>query len=144
MKIKEIGLTQIIHPQSSAKFKSLPHGKTTTICIGDTIDLNLELSGSGPWTISYEIQSDSKQSHTLNSADSISTISHSFEKSGTYVFDLTDITDGNGCSWRCDAKSIQVHVLASRPSISFSGSNIEQFLKGGVARLPVSTSGRYN
>ena len=82
-------ITQIIHPQSEARFE---HGNSRFIrCVGDAVELDVSLSGSGPWTVAYEIVFESKKSQFLQSdiKDSRFQIkSPPFEKPGAYVIDL--------------------------------------------------------
>jgi nucleoporin POM152 len=145
MPIKDSSLTQIIHPHSSAKF--ILEGQNRFIkCMGDKMELQVQVQGSGPWEVVYEI------THGLKSKKFVRKVSEKesrfefsvddLEISGIYTVDLVEIKDGNGCSLKLSSDVVKIEVLPARPSISFQSVKNIYTLEGGKAMLPVSLSGR--
>lgn len=134
-------LSQVIHPISTAFFKSL----NGIVCIGDSIDLAGTVTGSGPWIVSYEIQdaSSNKQKFTIETtlSDFIITLPE-FKHGGVFIVGLTLVVDGNGCSWTIDSADVTIEVSNSRPIALFKHDRLS-ILYNGIGQMPVSLSGRF-
>ncbi|KAI9345301.1 hypothetical protein BDR26DRAFT_856705 [Obelidium mucronatum] len=120
--IENVSITQIIHPQSEARFAN---PQKLTRCMGDTATLPVTLIGSGPWRLTYEIIFENKKERiTMDAApksgNNIEIVTPKFAAAGSYVVDLIEITDANGCSWLLETPDVSIEVLAQRPSASFS------------------------
>ena len=63
------------------------------------------------------------------------------EQAGSFVIDLIDVTDANGCSKVLDTQDITIEILAQRPSVSFACTKPIYFLEGTKARIPLSITG---
>jgi nucleoporin POM152 len=145
MPIKESSLTQIIHPHSTAYF--LLNGRNEFVrCIGDVVELEVGVQGSGPWEVSYEVTHGFKsQKATRKVAEHESKFVITVDNlttSGLYTVDLVEIKDGNGCSMRLQSDVVKIEVLPARPSISFQSVKNIYILEEGRAMLPISLSGR--
>ncbi|TPX68155.1 hypothetical protein CcCBS67573_g07267 [Chytriomyces confervae] len=145
--IENVSITQIIHPQSEARFTN---PQKLTRCIGDSATLPVTLNGSGPWLLTYEIIFENKKERISVDAKvnadggvgKIDLVTPNFESAGSYVVDLIEITDANGCSWLLETPDVSIEVLAQRPSASFNCPRVISMLEGDSALLPVSLSGR--
>ncbi|KAJ3413508.1 hypothetical protein HDV05_007891 [Chytridiales sp. JEL 0842] len=140
--IEDVKITQIIHPQSVAWFTN---AEKRIKCTKDTVDLNINVAGSGPWTITYEIIFEStKTQYVLDNV-----VENSFDISvpplelpGTYVVGLINITDANGCSWPVESNDVNIEVLAIRPIAYFTCPKTVPLLEGSASYLPLSLSGK--
>ncbi|KAJ3213068.1 hypothetical protein HDU67_003416 [Dinochytrium kinnereticum] len=141
--IKDVTITQIIHPQSKAWFtNSLDRH---LVCVNDTLELEIALSGSGPWTVTYELMFDAtkKQFVEKNVIDpTIKVKTPPLSAPGTYILDLIDITDANGCSWQLDTPDVTIEVLAQRPTVSFKCPRPLSLLDGSFVSIPINLAGR--
>ncbi|KAL0073492.1 hypothetical protein F4703DRAFT_1947459 [Phycomyces blakesleeanus] len=141
-KIKPI--KQIVHPQPSAKFSKSVHGNNMLrTCIGDDINLDVELTGTGPFTLfwkfgkqAYSEVVDSNK-HTIN-------IPH-IDKPGKYVVSLEKIQDSNNCVKELEARDVVIDVRKDRPTASFYADSIKgttvEVTEGTVVKLPLRLTG---
>jgi nucleoporin POM152 len=141
-------ITQKFHPHSYAKFVSSQPSRFIK-CVGDSVEMQVEVQGSGPWNLVYEVSSKDKTSRYTIPVDvneKSARISMNDLKNGgrTYTIALVEITDANGCTNALtDAKDVVIEVLASRPSVSFQTSKQPIYiLEGGRASLGLYLSGR--
>jgi hypothetical protein len=65
-----------------------------------------------------------------------------FAKGGNYVVELSEIMDGNGCSWPVESNIVSIHVLPQRSSARVSSDRIG-LLIGEKADVPLNLVGRY-
>ncbi|KAI8622475.1 hypothetical protein BC830DRAFT_1162930 [Chytriomyces sp. MP71] len=142
--ITNVSITQIIHPQSEARFAN---PAKLTRCTGDSATLPVTLMGSGPWRLTYEIIFENRKDRFSVTAEGdesghIDIITPEFDEAGVYVVDLIEITDANGCSWLLETPDVSIEVLAQRPSAAFNCLRPVHMLEGDSALLPVSLSGR--
>ncbi|KAJ3333965.1 hypothetical protein HDU76_000097 [Blyttiomyces sp. JEL0837] len=140
--IENMSITQIIHPQSEARFQKYDR---IVRCPKDTVQLEILLSGIGPWTVSYEIMLESVKQKYVETGITESKLvieTPPLEVPGTYVVDLISVTDANGCSGKLDKSDVIIEVLAQRPTAQFTCSRPLMILEGGSGTLPVSFSGR--
>ncbi|KAJ3139796.1 hypothetical protein HK100_010973 [Physocladia obscura] len=142
--IENVSITQIIHPQSEARFTN-PEQKLTK-CIGDSATLPVTLIGSGPWRLTYEIIFENRKERISveasgNERGSIDIVTPNFEAAGSYVVDLIEITDANECSWLLETQDISIEVLSQRPSAGFTKKSV-LMLEGDVAQLDLALVGR--
>ncbi|KAJ3385140.1 hypothetical protein HDU92_003199 [Lobulomyces angularis] len=136
--------TQTIHPQSNASFIT---NKLTNShrCVGDNFTLDVKLTGSKPWTLKYDIMfENSKPMFTVENihTDTISITTPIFLKGGTYVVALSEITDGNGCSWALDSPDYAIEVAPRRPTVSFKDNRPVLALEGKKTQIPLELVGK--
>ncbi|KAJ3379442.1 hypothetical protein HDU84_006688 [Entophlyctis sp. JEL0112] len=147
--IQNTSITQIIHPQSEARFAPNTPQRLTK-CIGDTVSLPVSLHGSGPWVLSYEIAFENRKerfSVSVGAGDggdpeevtdgegeaAVEIVTPVFDAPGVYVVDLIEITDSNGCSWLLETQD--------RPSVGFTRKSV-LMLDGDSAALGLALAGR--
>ncbi|KAJ2997072.1 hypothetical protein HDV02_005886 [Globomyces sp. JEL0801] len=143
-------VTQIIHPTSTAKFILPNYSRDSPYqfvkCIGDSLDLEVSVEGTGPWVVSYEITMEStidRVSHKVDAAEKGFTIPiKNLSKGGIYSVILTEIKDGNGCFKKLDTDPVNIEVVSNRPSISFQSLKTIYALEDSKSLLPISLSGR--
>ncbi|KAF9454153.1 hypothetical protein P691DRAFT_798413 [Macrolepiota fuliginosa MF-IS2] len=56
VELKGPSIEQTVHPLASADFAdSVPNRKTASSCAGDTVDFDIDLRGTGPWDVEFQI-----------------------------------------------------------------------------------------
>ncbi|KAJ3197361.1 hypothetical protein HK101_004237 [Irineochytrium annulatum] len=86
--IDNVTVTQIIHPQSDARFDG---PNRYVACSGDLVELFVALSGSGPWTLRYELMFESSKQQFVRkriTEDQVRIATPHLENPGTYILDL--------------------------------------------------------
>ncbi|KAI9250213.1 hypothetical protein BDA99DRAFT_564180 [Phascolomyces articulosus] len=135
---------QIVHPQPDAKFigkkKSLESIRT---CIGEEIELDVALSGSGPfvltWTFAKQLYSDVVEGnrHTIKVPRLAS--------AGHHVVSLVKIRDINECEKDLEARDVIIDVRRDRPTVFFyteDGNDATVLIaEGEKAKLPLRLTG---
>ncbi|KAI8911122.1 hypothetical protein EDD86DRAFT_204447 [Gorgonomyces haynaldii] len=139
-------LTQIVHPHSYAHFAIAQHQRAHLVrCIGDPVDLQVLVHGSGPWRIVYEIVNGSrgkKYTKDVLAHETSVNVQIETERGGIYIVDLVEITDGNGCTRQLDSQDVTIEVLGSRPSVSFQSLKPLAALENGKAQSLLFLNGR--
>ncbi|KAH6600154.1 hypothetical protein BASA50_002546 [Batrachochytrium salamandrivorans] len=142
--LDDLSITQIIHPHSSASFES----KNTRYvrCINDTVDLSVNVRGTGPWTLVYFVVHNSQRTRysvpVSLEKPNISITIDSLHTAGLYLIDLTEITDVNGCKETIGLSGVSIDVLAQRPTVNFQTTKPVHVIEGSRASLPISVSGK--
>ncbi|RKO94765.1 hypothetical protein BDK51DRAFT_33729, partial [Blyttiomyces helicus] len=139
--VLNLTFTQIIHPQSNARFL---RPQKMIRCLGDAAELVVALDGNGPWTLKYDITSDTGARSYVKEGivdPNVVIEVNDLERAGNYMVDLTEITDANGCSRSLQGRAVPIEVLAQRPSAHFQCLKPISFLEGSTAKLPTSLSG---
>ncbi|KAJ3290280.1 hypothetical protein HK104_006880 [Borealophlyctis nickersoniae] len=141
--VDNLSFTQTIHPQSNARFSG---PRKQTRCVNASVDLDVVLEGSGPWRLTYEIMGEGKKRRFSVNIDKpvFSIKTPPFEIAGTYIVDLIEITDANGCSRILQSPEVHIDIVSTRPSVHFICPKPVLFLDGSVARIPLSVSGSGN
>ncbi|KAG0053627.1 hypothetical protein BGZ83_000768 [Gryganskiella cystojenkinii] len=133
---------QNIHPQPSAKFRDTESLKT---CKGSSADLDVELSGTGPWDIEYRIiRGTESQLLTLRNITKKSArlTLPPFEREGTYSVDLGKVTDlANGCQKDLRVSDVAVEVSPGPPTVAFQCEKPIEFAEGGSVDLSIHLTG---
>ncbi|XJO73441.1 hypothetical protein BDV3_004424 [Batrachochytrium dendrobatidis] len=142
--LDNLSVTQIIHPHSSASFS----GKQSKYvrCINDTVDLSINVQGSGPWTVIYFVVHNNQRTEyslqvPLEDASTHFTVD-SLHSAGLYLVDIAEITDVNGCKENVGLSGITIEVLAQRPTVNFQTTKPVYIVEDGRASLPISVSGK--
>jgi len=128
----------VVNPRPTAVFSS----PTTPICVGGTANIQITLSGKGPWTVNYLANGIVQTPLTLGNAGTPSptvlTVPLSPTVNTTYT--ITGVSDGNGCNSLGGGSSTIVTVNPV-PTASFAtGTNIE-LCKGNNTSLIVNVAG---
>ncbi|ORX43789.1 hypothetical protein BCR36DRAFT_360594 [Piromyces finnis] len=115
-----------VHPPSDAIFL-----KTDKIysCVGETVTLPIRLSGTGPWSLTYDIlYGRIRTSKTISniSSSNYDLITEKFDQSGSYSYELSSIIDANGCIKNIQHSSpIIIEVFGHTPKAYFAGETDE-------------------
>ncbi|MDR0368793.1 MAG: hypothetical protein LBH82_06610, partial [Bacteroidales bacterium] len=125
--------TVTVNPLPTIKMEGLDVNNSATICLGDSMELTL--TGTPPFTLKYR---DSRWGeNTLpNIPGSIKIAS---EETGSFVFELLELIDGNGCKADTNNKTsntVKAEVLVrDLPSVSMSD---QAFCIGDSATITVT------
>ncbi|CAG8583081.1 954_t:CDS:2, partial [Acaulospora colombiana] len=137
--------TQIVHPMPHAAFRGAKNQMLNS-CIGSRVDLEVEFSGTGPFTLIYDVVFN-RRTNAFTIAD-IQGPSHvitspPFDNQGLYTVTLVKITDSKGCSKILSSSDYAtINVKKDKPTAGFrSAHEIISFLEGKLAKLPLQLTG---
>ncbi|KAA1467945.1 hypothetical protein DENSPDRAFT_877716 [Dentipellis sp. KUC8613] len=155
VELKGPSIDQIVHPLASASFVSSgPPGRdklAISSCSGDTVDVEVKLQGTGPWTLEAQLVAP-KETKTVF-FDAIETeektLQFNIPKSinqngGTFEIDLVSVEDSSGCKKFLSVPGVSVNVKRTKPTARFySHSNKRQItiLENETANLPMRLTG---
>lgn len=116
-------------------------------CTGDSTELQVDLHGTGPFTLTYEIVHGNKRTQhvvpkIVDSRHKVST--PPLTKGGTYVVALLSVEDGNGCKRALNEADAHVEVSRQRPAAQFGtvdGRMKIKSLMGQSVQIPLRLSG---
>ncbi|KAF7728475.1 hypothetical protein EC973_006028 [Apophysomyces ossiformis] len=137
-------IKQIVHPQPDAKFgKQLRNLQVLRTCVGEAINLDVELSGTGPfklyWTIGKQMYSD------VVDGDKYVISIPELESAGHHVVSLVKIQDANDCIKDLEARDVIIDVRRDRPTAFFytddKQEGLIQIAEGASAKLPLRLTG---
>ncbi|KAI9013365.1 hypothetical protein CLU79DRAFT_890506 [Phycomyces nitens] len=141
-KIKPI--KQVVRPQPSARFsRKLQEKNNLRTCVGDNINLDVELSGTGPFTLFWKL---GKQVYSDFVDDNKFTIEiPHIAKAGRHVVSLIKIQDSNDCVKELEARDVVIDVRKDRPTASFYPDNVKgttlEVTEGTPVKLPLRLTG---
>ncbi|CAG8445798.1 21903_t:CDS:10 [Dentiscutata erythropus] len=137
--------SQTVHPKPNAAFRGLKN-RMLNGCVGSRIDLEVELVGTGPFTLIYEVVFNRRinaftiadirgSTHVLTSPP--------FDNPGLYTVTLVKITDSKGCSQVLNSSDyVTINVKKDRPTAGFRHTHeIITFLEGHDVKLPLQLTG---
>ncbi|CAG8594582.1 6627_t:CDS:10 [Paraglomus occultum] len=138
-------ITQVVHPKPDATFRTT-YGKELNTCVGNNVELDVDFSGSGPFTLEYEVVFNRrKNTFTVGDIKSLSHVISSppFDNPGTYTVTLVRVTDAKGCSNSLNASDdITIHVKKDRPTVGFrTDGEAMKFIEGDRIDLPLQLTG---
>ncbi|KAG7452288.1 uncharacterized protein BT62DRAFT_881882 [Guyanagaster necrorhizus] len=149
-------IDQIIHPPASADFsggeRSAPRSKRQmSSCEGGSVDVDVELRGSGPWNLEVQVVGP-KSSDTLlikNIETSKKTLQIPVPKQvdrtgGTFEIDLVSVEDKYKCKRPISVPGISVNVRRIKSTVKFYGERDKRHvtvLEKEKARLPLRLTG---
>lgn len=141
---KKLSVNQRIIPMAGAKFS--PSSVSQRCCIGEAATFTVDMQGSGPWNLEYELIHSGKRTKFQNS--DITTSPHfittpKLVSGGDYSLVLTTIQDSHGCKVFLGSEA-QIDVRRQRPSASFAeidGSRVVNTLEGESVALPLRLVG---
>ncbi|PVU93897.1 hypothetical protein BB561_002961 [Smittium simulii] len=134
-------VTQTVHPQPSVKILGADLKKS---CLGQTVDIDLQLLGNGPWELTYSIiRPNGATSTSTIVSDKKSTLLQvgPFQNSGLHIVELVEISDSRKCRRKLQLRSTIV-VRESGPTAEFicPAGGIKT-LEGNKALLPIRLEG---
>ncbi|KAI9025011.1 hypothetical protein CLU79DRAFT_745847 [Phycomyces nitens] len=137
--------SQVVYPQPDASFdESLTALEAVRTCVGETISLDVKLTGARPltlfWSVSGQMYSEDIQD------DKYSLRIPNLEKPGPHVVSLVKIKDANGCLIDLEARDVVVDVRRERPTAGFytddQFNGLVEVTQGSTAALPLRLSGK--
>ncbi|KAJ3511391.1 hypothetical protein NLJ89_g4128 [Agrocybe chaxingu] len=148
-------IDQMIHPVASADFAE-SHGtgrgkRLVSTCSGDTVDINVELRGTGPWNLemqvigpqhaeTLEIQGIEAPRKTLKVP-----IPKELQKNGgSFEIDLVSVEDASKCKRAVSVPGVEVKVRRVIPTVQFYGKTHERHItatENEKAKLPLRLTG---
>ncbi|KAI7868786.1 hypothetical protein BDF14DRAFT_1790894 [Spinellus fusiger] len=137
-------IQQIVRPQPSAKFSGeLQRKRSIRTCLGDSLQLNVDLSGTGPFHLYWTF---GKQLHSAVVEGNSYTIDiPPLQKPGSHVVSLVKIQDANACVKELESRDVIIDVRRERPTAFFSvGDDKEttiEVIEGTSVPLPLRLTG---
>ncbi|TFK36998.1 hypothetical protein BDQ12DRAFT_234110 [Crucibulum laeve] len=148
-------IDQLIHPLASADFSENHGGPRTkrkiSTCSGDTVDIDVDLKGTGPWNVEMQIigPSSSDTLPILGIESSRKQIRIPIPESvkrngGTFEIDLISVEDAYKCKRSISVPGVIVSVKRVRPTVQFYGAESERHItvtEHERASLPLRLTG---
>ncbi|EIN13930.1 hypothetical protein PUNSTDRAFT_140355 [Punctularia strigosozonata HHB-11173 SS5] len=147
-------IDQTVHPLASVDFSQPTSGgrkRQISSCSGHLVNVDVELKGTGPWTVEYQIVS-ATRTDTIT-ATGIQTSKASLEvpipasvdtEGGFFNIDLVSVEDSSGCKRTVSVPGITVNVRRVQPTVKFYGRDDKRHLtvlERDLARLPLRLTG---
>ncbi|GAA5884528.1 hypothetical protein JCM6882_005288 [Rhodosporidiobolus microsporus] len=148
LKGKEFARRQTVFERGDAKWRDVERGRTVHSCEGETVQVEVELSGNAPWDVEYSVVG--QKPVTLSS---ISSSPHSFsvtippqiaKQGGQFALSIESVRDGNGCKRPLAVADLQVEVKRTKPTARFHGKEGERSVvlrEGETAKIPLRLTG---
>ncbi|GAA6019450.1 hypothetical protein JCM10207_001391 [Rhodosporidiobolus poonsookiae] len=144
----EFARRQKIHERGDARWRDAEKGKTVPSCEGETVQVELELSGTAPWDIEYSVVGQPPQTlkgitsspHVLDIAIPYPIAQHG----GQFALSLESVRDGNGCKRPLAVGDLQVDVKRTKPTARFAGAEGRREIvirQGEAAKIPLRLTG---
>ncbi|KAF3926759.1 hypothetical protein ABW21_db0207592 [Orbilia brochopaga] len=141
---KKLSVKQHIIPMAGAAFVHANVGRRC--CIGESTTFTVDMQGSGPWNLEYELVHNGKR--TKFQDENITATPHlittpKLVSGGEYSLVLTNVQDSHGCRVFLESEA-RVEVRRQRPSVSFAeidGSRTARTLESEQISLPLRLVG---
>ncbi|KAJ6256568.1 hypothetical protein Dda_8432 [Drechslerella dactyloides] len=141
---KKLSVKQHIIPNAGASFVRPNVGRRC--CIGESTTFTVDMQGSGPWSLEYELVHGGKR--TKFQDENITVTPHlittpELVSGGEYSLVLTNVQDSHGCRVFLESEA-RVEVRRQRPSVSFAeidGSRTARILESEQISLPLRLVG---
>ncbi|KAK6346996.1 hypothetical protein TWF696_007088 [Orbilia brochopaga] len=141
---KKLSVKQHIIPMAGAAFVHPNVGRRC--CIGESTTFTVDMQGSGPWNLEYELVHGGKR--TKFQDENITVTPHlittpKLVSGGEYSLVLTNVQDSHGCRVFLESEA-RVEVRRQRPSVSFAeidGSRTVRILESEQISLPLRLVG---
>ncbi|OMJ16812.1 Nucleoporin [Smittium culicis] len=132
---------QTVHPQPSARIIGSAIRRS---CLGQNVNLDLQLLGNGPWELVYSIIRPDGVTTTLTKVSTNETTSISigpFEIPGLHLIDLVEVSDSRRCNRKLQIRTTII-IRETGPSAEFlcPSSGIKS-LEGKSSFIPVKVIG---
>ncbi|KAF8167598.1 hypothetical protein B0H34DRAFT_682476 [Crassisporium funariophilum] len=155
VELKGPSIDQMIHPLASADF-SESHGsgrskRIISTCSGDTVDIGVDLRGTGPWNL--ELQIIGPQTVEVLQVTAIETSKKTIKVSipkeveqngGTFEIALMSVEDASKCKRPISVPGIMVNVKRVVPTVQFYGKEQDRHVvvaENERASLPLRLTG---
>ncbi|KAF3940773.1 hypothetical protein ABW19_dt0208227 [Dactylella cylindrospora] len=141
---RKLSVKQHIIPMAGAVF--VPSSSSRRCCIGESATFTVDMQGSGPWSLEYELVHGGKRTKYQDA--NITTTPHlittpKLASGGEYTLVLTTVEDTHGCKVFLGSES-RVDVRRQRPSASFAeidGARVANTLETDSVSLPLRLVG---
>ncbi|KAG1471634.1 hypothetical protein G6F56_002012 [Rhizopus delemar] len=134
---------QVVHPQPDAKFSGGRRVHSIQTCLGNDVNIDVDLSGDGPFELSWTMNNQ-LYSHTIE-GNKYTIKLPPIEQPGNFVVSLTKIKDSNMCVKDLEARDYNVIIRRDRPTASFYTSDrlekTVEITEGSYANLPLRLTG---
>jgi nucleoporin POM152 len=135
--------TQVVHPQPDAYFDKRRRQSVDT-CLGEDISANVELQGTGPFTLHWSVDGEKYSSQVDGYRYTVDL--PPFTKPGQHAVSLLKIEDANECIKDLESRDFIVQVRSDRPTAYFYISNnkegVIEIQQGNTANIPLRLSGQ--
>ncbi|KAF1922630.1 nucleoporin Pom152 [Didymella exigua CBS 183.55] len=140
--LRNFELQQNVRPSAKAFFVDR---KPRHVCIDDSVDFDVKLSGEAPWKLEYEVVHNGKRvKRTVETAEEYYTIrTDKLRSGGEYIVTLASISDKMGCKEYLKEEA-KVNVRHERPKAYFGhieGKQTIMALEGRSIGLPLRFTG---
>ncbi|KAK7207465.1 hypothetical protein BZA70DRAFT_233542 [Myxozyma melibiosi] len=110
-----------------------PRSLSSRCCTGDSAELDVDLHGTGPFTLTYEtVHGNKRTQHVIPdiTGERYRLTTPPLTKGGTYVVALLSVEDGNGCRRALSEADAHVEVRRQRPAAQFGAIDGRMNVKG--------------
>ncbi|KAF3047627.1 hypothetical protein E8E12_011026 [Didymella heteroderae] len=140
--LRNLELQQNVRPSAKASFVDK---KPRHVCIDDSVEFDVKLSGEAPWKLEYEVVHNGKRvKRTVDTAEEYYTIkTDKLHSGGEYIVTLASISDKMGCKEYLKEEA-KVNVRHERPKAYFGhieGKQAIMALEGRTIGLPLRFTG---
>ncbi|KAF2752010.1 hypothetical protein M011DRAFT_415052 [Sporormia fimetaria CBS 119925] len=141
--LQDLELQQEVKPAASARFIDADGVKQ--VCIEDTAEFDVALSGEGPFTLDYEIVHNGKRTKRSVSVEGqhYTITTPKLNNGGEYIISLASVTDKMNCKEFLKAEA-KLNVRHERPKAYFGqidGKQAIMALEGKKVQLPLRLTG---
>ncbi|KAF1365077.1 hypothetical protein EJ07DRAFT_161190 [Lizonia empirigonia] len=141
--LRNLELQQNVRPSAKASF--VDNRRPKQVCIDDSVDFDVKLSGEAPWKLEYELVHKGKRiKRTIETEEEYYTIrTDKLRSGGEYVVTLASISDKMGCKEFLKEEA-RVNVRHERPKAYFGqieGKQAILALEGRAIGLPLRFTG---
>ncbi|KAI9267839.1 hypothetical protein BY458DRAFT_556205 [Sporodiniella umbellata] len=134
---------QAVHPQPDAKFSGGRRANSIQTCLGNNVNIDVELSGDGPFELLWTVDKQ-KYKHTVE-GNKYTIMLPPIENPGNFVVSLVQIKDSNMCIKDLEARDFHVNIRRDRPTASFYTNDGSQktveITEGSGVDLPLRLTG---
>ncbi|GAA5868680.1 hypothetical protein JCM8547_003780 [Rhodosporidiobolus lusitaniae] len=148
LKGEEYVKRQTVHERGDARWRNAEKGKTVHSCEGETVQVELELSGTAPWNVDYSVVGQPPQSLTgITSSPYLLEVSippQIAKHGGQFALSLESVQDGNGCKRPLATSDLVVEVKRTKPTARFHGREGKRSVvlkEGEAAQIPLRLTG---
>ncbi|EPS40324.1 hypothetical protein H072_5865 [Dactylellina haptotyla CBS 200.50] len=141
---KKLSVNQRIIPMAGAVF--VPSSASRRCCIGESATFTVDMQGSGPWTLEYELVHAGKRTKVRDANITVTPHIISTPKlvsGGDYALVLTTVQDSHGCRVFLESEA-RIDVRRQRPSAAFAeinGKRVTNTLEAERVPLPLRLVG---
>ena len=141
--LRNLELQQNVRPSAKATF--VDSKQTKQVCIDDSAEFDIKLSGEAPWKLEYELVHNGKRiKRTIETEEEYYTIkTEKLRSGGEYIVTLASISDKMGCKEFLKEET-RVNVRHERPKAYFGhieGKQAIMALEGRAIGLPLRFTG---